>query len=108
MKSRNESEMNSLVKLSDWFSENCNGEWEHTYGVSIETLDNPGWAVRIDVRELELSQREFPPIQIDRGDFDWLNCKVENEVFVGFGGPCNLDEILDVFLNWAVANKAGA
>lgn len=100
--------MNSLLRLSDWFAKNCNGEWEHTYGVSIETLDNPGWAVRIDLRELELARKEFQLVRVDRDDSDWINCKVESEVFIGFGGPCNLDEILTVFLDWATANKAGA
>lgn len=95
--------MSTLSRLTEWFSEHCNGEWEHTYGVSIETLDNPGWAVRIDLRELELTQLQFVSVQIERGEADWINCKVEQEVFVGFGGPSNLEEILAVFLDWASA-----
>ena len=35
--------------LSDWYESNCNDDWEHGYGVKIETLDNPGWLVQIDL-----------------------------------------------------------
>lgn len=92
--------MNTLTRLSQWFAEQCNGEWEHTYGVSIETLDNPGWALRVDLREVDVKTL-FAPVRIERGETDWINCKVEQEVFVGFGGPSNLEEIVKIFLDWA-------
>lgn len=39
---------NNVIKwLQDWYFENCNGDWEHTYGITIETLDNPGWQLKI-------------------------------------------------------------
>jgi hypothetical protein len=28
--------------LEAWYASRCDGEWEHGYGISIETLDNPG------------------------------------------------------------------
>lgn len=41
--------INRIMEMNDWLSNwhklNCNGDWEHTYGIKIETLDNPGWLV---------------------------------------------------------------
>ncbi|KWT87594.1 MULTISPECIES: immunity 53 family protein [unclassified Variovorax] len=97
--------MNTLSRLSRWFEEQCNGEWEHTYGVSIETLDNPGWTVRIDLQELDVKLPQFVPLKVERSEVDWINCKVEEEAFVAFGGSSNLDEIVTVFLDWATARS---
>jgi hypothetical protein len=35
-----------LNELQVWYGAQCNGSWEHTYGIKIETLDNPGWMQR--------------------------------------------------------------
>ncbi|WP_338708672.1 MULTISPECIES: Imm53 family immunity protein [Paenibacillus] len=39
--------MNTLKWLQNWYHENCNGDWEHSYDVKIDTVDNPGWSVEI-------------------------------------------------------------
>jgi hypothetical protein len=44
----NDSE-NVLVWLQGWYAAQCDGDWEHERGVKIETLDNPEWAIRIDL-----------------------------------------------------------
>jgi hypothetical protein len=41
--------MENTAWLAEWYIKNCNGDWEHQYGVKIETLDNPGWHVEIDL-----------------------------------------------------------
>lgn len=41
-----------LKWLENWYSSNCDGDWEHGYGIRIETLDNPVWAVRINLEEI--------------------------------------------------------
>ncbi len=40
----------------------CDGEWEHDYGIKIETLDNPGWLVSIDLLGTDLEDKSFPTI----------------------------------------------
>lgn len=32
-----------VAELDRWFSNRCDGTWEHHWGVSIQTTDNPGW-----------------------------------------------------------------
>jgi len=37
--------MDPFEFIQSWYRDQVNGEWEHTSGVTIETLDNPGWMV---------------------------------------------------------------
>lgn len=38
----------------NWYVRECDDDWEHSYGVKIDTLDNPGWTIAIDLRETSL------------------------------------------------------
>ena len=31
-----------------WFASRCDGTWENSFGVKIETTDNPGWWLTLD------------------------------------------------------------
>jgi hypothetical protein len=93
--------MNTLARLQQWYAAQCDGHWEHAYGVKIDTLDNPGWSVTIDVEGTPLEGRPFEKVEIDRSDADWIDCRVEKGRFQGAGGAGNLDELLTVFLDWA-------
>ena len=42
--------MNNFLWLEQWYLQQCDGEWEHSFGVTIGTLDNPGWTVRINLQ----------------------------------------------------------
>jgi len=92
--------MSVLRDIEAWYSAQCNGDWEHQYGVTIDTLDNPGWTVRIDLRHTQLEGRAFTRMVAERTETDWLNCWVEDGRFNGAGGAQNLHEILSVFLSW--------
>ena len=35
--------------LQSWYEKQCNSDWEHNYGIKIETLDNPGWSITVDL-----------------------------------------------------------
>ena len=87
-----------LKQLQQWYLANCNGDWEHSYGVTIETLDNPGWSVEIDLAGTRLSDAILPRARVEH---DWVHYWAEDEVFRGYGGPANLEELLSVFLGWA-------
>lgn len=98
--------MNVLHKLQAWFQAQCDGEWEHHRGISIQSCDNPGWWVKIDLSGTPLERKSFSPVQRgDAGSMDpqppWLHCFVEKSVFNGAGDPTTLEEILRVFLSWA-------
>jgi hypothetical protein len=93
--------MEPLENIQEWYAACCDGEWEHTYGVRIETLDNPGWAVDIDLTDTPLAGKPFESVNLERTENDWLNCQVSSGRFRGRGGPKNLDEILHIFRDWA-------
>jgi hypothetical protein len=76
-----------LGRLQDWYRSQCNGDWEHEYGISVETLDNPGWHLRIDLADTPLDKKNFEPIKIEKSETDWFACKVSDHKFEGFGGP---------------------
>ncbi len=96
--------MDTLHWVMKWYEAHCDGDWEHQYGIKVDTLDNPGWAVQIDLAETELDDEIFDALQEERTERDWMHCKVENKVFHGYGGPQNLIEILNVFRSWASAH----
>jgi hypothetical protein len=99
--------MDQLRDLQEWFESVCDGDWEHAFGITIQTLDNPGWAVDVDLMDTSLGQIDFIPTQVERTEQDWLLCKVENGKFIGRGGPANLIEILGIFTTWAKKQGAG-
>lgn len=90
-----------LSLLQDWYSSNCDGDWEHQYGVAIETLDNPGWSLSIDLIYTKLEQRTFEEVKIDRSDSDWVYSRVEKKKFEAACGPHNLKETIEIFTDWA-------
>lgn len=101
--------MNALAELQDWYRSQCDGDWEHSEGISIDTLDNPGWEIEISLQGTELEWRSFPEHSYgvgknaDTSGDDWLSCKVEEKVFKGFGGPYKLEEMIKIFLDWSRA-----
>lgn len=96
--------MEPLDALQEWYAACCDDDWEHTYGVRISTLDNPGWAIDIDLAETPLEGTPFDSINIERTDKDWLQCQVTSGTFNGRGGPRNLGEILRIFHDWQSAH----
>ncbi|MBO0359993.1 immunity 53 family protein [Hymenobacter sp. BT186] len=97
--------MDLLQRIQRWYTINCNGDWEHDYGISVwhgisvQTLDNPGWIVSIDLEDTCVKQADLPYVLHERNTTDWFGYKVENGKFEGVGGPENLSEILSYFLD---------
>lgn len=95
--------MTPLEFLQSWYRQQTNGEWEHVRGVTIETLDNPGWMVTIDLIGTPLENQPMAELRQERGPNDWLVCFVENQKFRGQGDSHKLPEILLAFQDWASA-----
>ena len=101
------SPMNSLQKLQAWYLSACNGDWEHSSGVTIGTLDNPGWSFTVDLMGTSLEGKQFTTRRHGVGEgaspegIDWIYCEVENNQFCGHGGPEKLEELIQIFLAWA-------
>ncbi len=92
-----------LSWIQAWYVANCDGDWEHGYGVRIETLDNPGWSVAIELERTPLDGLDFEKVEVTRTVNDWVVAQVDDNTWKFFGGPLNLSEGLYLFREWARA-----
>jgi hypothetical protein len=96
---------NTVERIQKWFKINCNDDWEHTYGLSICTLDNPGWEVKIDLTGTSLENLSYSKEFQDTMDKNhWYRIRTNDNVLEMFCGPENLDQILLIFLD-EILNK---
>jgi hypothetical protein len=91
----------AVLRLAKWYEAQCNGSWEHEYGVVIDTLDNPGWSVKVDLTGTNLAGSQFVEVKNLAHERNWIHCVVKEQRFEGTGGPGMLGHILEVFLSWA-------
>ena len=89
-----------MALLENWYSARCNGDWEHQYGVTIGTLDNPGWSLEIDLRGTPAESRTLDRVKIERTEHDWVHYWVEKKQFRAYAGPRNLTEAIEIFCRW--------
>jgi hypothetical protein len=92
--------MSTLEWLEKWYQSNCDSAWEHVYGIKIETIDNPGWLIEINLADTSLEGKVFNDIIIDNGENDWITCRVDKNIYEGFGDPFKFEKILKVFKEW--------
>jgi len=93
-----------LLWLQAFMVEQCDGEWEHDFGIEIASTDNPGWRVVIDLtgtayEDLQLSSN---PLR-SGGD---IVLRVDNKVFDGSGGVTELTKILHSMKSVLVSSRA--
>lgn len=89
-----------LTRLQRWYAGRCDGDWEHQHGVTIGTLDNPGWTLSVDLVDTEWEGLQMPPFSEGDSaeDASWLACGVENQRFHGACSPERLHELVERFL----------
>ena len=88
---------NILEWISKWYSQNCDGDWEHDFGIAIETLDNPGWSITIDTEGTAIRLLDKPWILEDTNSDDWYGYKISNGKFEASGDPMKLQFLLELF-----------
>jgi hypothetical protein len=97
---------NALSHLQRWYSQQTDGDWEHSSGVQIGTLDNPGWFVKVNLDGTDLLHRPYQEVRQHHSPVDWIHCRVLDGVFEGFGGPLCLERLLQTFTAWANAGAS--
>jgi hypothetical protein len=101
------SAVDELEWLQGWFTSRCDGEWEHERGVAIESCDNPGWWVRIDI-DKEPIRSSGDEVLVTLGDPPsdkngnigsnrWMLCEVRGGKFQGAGDSTQLSSIIRCF-----------
>ena len=103
--------MDLLIWLQEWFAAQCDGDWEHSAGVRIESLDNPGWLVTIRLRGTALEKHAANRVLATLGELpsaangnvvtgEWLECRLDDGEFRGAGDASKLGAILGHFKTW--------
>jgi hypothetical protein len=102
--------VDALHWLMQWYSNQCNGDWEHDLGIEICSLDNPGWNLKIHLSGTTLEERPFPKtvhgeIAQDVDEWrrigSWWIAEVKDGVFDAACGPLDLTSVLVIFRQWA-------
>ena len=96
--------MDDLTWLAMWFRSRCDGRWEHEKGIRIESIDNPGFWIHVDVEPSasnELLEVHGEPPSVANGYIapiaDWMQCEIKNGEFSGAGDPTKLGRIIACF-----------
>ena len=63
--------MEALEFLQKWYAQQCNGDWEHQQGIQIESFDNPGWLVKVNLKGTDLENRRFDAIRESVDEAGW-------------------------------------
>lgn len=91
---------NELERIQRRYLSQCNGDWEHTYAVSIVKIDNPGRTLIVQLADTACQKPRFETRAEKRSSTDWIHCAVSEMRFCGSGGALNFEEILGIFLDW--------
>lgn len=100
--------MNQLEWLMGWYAQQCDGDWEHSFGIKLDTLDNPGWYITINLEGTLLQGKPFSPVTVNMDDNDgdpnvhWHHCQIKENQFVGACGVYDLGLVLDIFRQFAI------
>lgn len=100
----------TITWLQEWYRAQCDGRWEHDHGISIESLDNPGWRLRVDLegtrptatypnRVLLVAGDPPGPHNGNIGSAEWMSCEVRSMVFIGAGDALALEAIVRCLKN---------
>jgi Immunity protein 53 len=93
-----------LQGLQEWYAAQCDGGREHQYGVTIKTIDNPGWRLAVDLSFTDVADRPFTDVEVTADkDKDWYVCRAKDQVFEGICSPNRLADVISIFLAWARA-----
>ena len=94
---------NELVWLQLWYHSQCDGDWEHTYGLDISFVDGQGWQVEIDIFDTEMHDVPYDGFGVTEEGNGGTWCRRQDMKFLG-SSPLNngLTTILNEFRRLSV------
>lgn len=90
---------NIINWLQTWYFQQCDGDWEHEYGIKIYTIDNPGWAVKIDLNGTRWEFLDMDRKRHEKSETDWYDYQIKNGVYAAYGDPHKLRDLIVAFKN---------
>ncbi|WP_445453148.1 immunity 53 family protein [Flavobacterium sp. 25HG05S-40] len=91
--------------LQNWFQNQCDSEWEHNHSIRIETIDNPGWNIEIDLLNTHLAKSTIKWELFESSETNWLGYKIENGCFFASGDSQKLDFLISIFKEFVEKGK---
>jgi len=82
--------------LQEWFTEQCDGEWEHEHGIRIHNSDNPGWCIEIDIIHTGFN-KDISSELFEISEHDWFFYKIKDNYFHAYGDASKLEFLLQLF-----------
>jgi len=89
--------MEIIKWIEEWYSSQCDGDWEHDYGIKIDTLDNPGWSVKIDLSYTDFENIFIEKSLTEKSEHDWYSIRITDSTYKGYGDPGKLEFLLKSF-----------
>lgn len=89
--------------IIEWYRSRCDDSWEHQYGVRLETLDNPGWLLRVDLIHTDLQGSTMTEVREGIAPQDhpvsprWIHCSVSDNQFRGACDPTQVARLFEIF-----------
>ncbi len=92
-----------FANLIEWYRSQCDDWWEHQHGIKLDTLDNPGWMLTVDLIGTDLQGK--PMIELREGVSPtahpvsprWIQCSVTDNQFRGACDPSQVARLFNVF-----------
>ena len=97
--------MDILVWLSDWYEANCDGDWEHNAGISISSLDNPGWCFKVNITDT-LCSGKLVSISNFQSEIDWYEIKSDGYTFTAVGDTSKLIFLIEHFRDFVNSSSS--
>ncbi|WP_399922926.1 immunity 53 family protein [Streptomyces kanamyceticus] len=94
--------ISNLKVLQQWYTAACDGDWEHSYGIRIETTDNPGWILSVDLARTTLCGRTCET-EDQSADGSWISVKSDGIEFVAACDAGSLDRAIGCFNEFAAS-----
>lgn len=88
-----------LIWLQNWYEQE---NLKKDINFFISTLDNPGWRVKLDLKNTCLNGLTTTWFTEERevDENDWFHCGLRNNLYEGFGGPFNLRHLILQLKDW--------
>lgn len=89
--------------IIEWYQSHCDDSWEDQYGVRLETLDNPGWLLTVDLIHTDLQGRTMTEVREGIAPEEhpvsprWIHCFVRENQFRGACDPAQVARLFQTF-----------
>lgn len=94
--------MTMLRWLQNWYSLHCDGQWELSHGIAIQTNNDPLWYVTID---LPGNYKDRDSVIIELSEHEWHEYQICDNQFYGSAGLLSLFDLLTAFEELVSSDK---